>query len=184
MSATSFDDSLFHKRLRTDSHKLFWIGLIMTALGIAALVFPMVATLAATWFVGWVLVISGGVLLVGSFSIHGAGPFFGALLFALLSIAAGVFLLFNTLAGEVALTLLLGLLFMVQGAFETFFALEIRPLTGWVGMLVSAILSIVIALLIVAAWPKISLVLLGVLLGVNFISSGIGYMLVARSLKS
>lgn len=183
MSATSIVDSLFHGRLKAASGRLFWLGLAMTVLGVVALVFPVISTLAATFFVGWMLLFSGAFTLAGSFSIHGTGPFFGALLLSLLSIAAGVFLLFNPGAGELALTLMVGALFMIEGAYEIFFAFEIRPLRGWVAMLLSALASIALAVMIAAGWPQVSMIVLGVLLGVNFISSGLGYMLVSRALK-
>lgn len=183
MSNMLLADTMFHGRLRAASHRLFWLGFATLVLGIAAVVFPMASTLVATFFVGWVLLISGAITLAGSFSIQGTGPFFGALLLALLSIAAGVFLLFNPLAGEIALTLLMGAIFMLQGTVELFFAFDMRPHAGWVVMLCSAIASIAAALLIVAGWPGISLFVLGILLGVNFISTGLGYMSVARALK-
>lgn len=131
---------------------------------------------------GWVLLIFGGIVLAASLAFHGTNPFFGALLLSLLSIAAGAFLVFNPLAGEVALTLLVGIIFMFQGAFEMAFALELRPYPSWVGMLISAIASIVIAALIAAGWPGISEVVLGILFGVNFLSTGVGYILVSRTL--
>src|SRR5665213_2251492 len=81
------------------------------------------------------------------------------------------------------LTLVVGVLFMIQGAFEIFFAVETRPHAGWMGMLISGIASIVMAILIAAGWPAISVIVLGILLGVNFISTGFGYILVSRSLK-
>lgn len=183
MSGTMFPDSLFHGRLRAASGMLFWLGLLLLIVGIAAIVFPMMSTLVATLFVGWVLLISGGVAFFGAFSIHGTGPFFGALLLGLLSIAAGVFLLFNPLAGALALTLMVGILFMLQGAYEIMFAFEMRPHTGWIGMLLSGIASIVVAVLIAAGWPSISVIVLGILLGVNFITTGLGYMAVSRMLK-
>ena len=34
-----------------------------------------------------------------------------------------------------------------------------------------------------AGWPAISVILLGILLGVNFFSSGLGYIIVSRALK-
>jgi uncharacterized membrane protein HdeD (DUF308 family) len=176
-------ESGFHKRLQAASSSLFWGGLAMLVLGIAAVVFPLISTLVVALLAGWVLLISGGVTLFGSFSIHGTGPFFGALLLSLLSIAAGVFLLFNPLAGAVALTLMVGLIFMLEGAFETFFAFEIRPHAGWAGMLASGIASIVASVLITAGWPQISAVVLGVLLGVNFISTGLAYIGLSRALK-
>jgi uncharacterized membrane protein HdeD (DUF308 family) len=183
MSANSFVEGLFHDRLKAASGSLFWLGLATLVLGIVALVFPVVSTLAATLFVGWILLISGVFALAGSFSISGTGPFFGALLLALLSIAAGVLLLLNPVGGEITLTLIVGALFMVQGAFEMVFAFELRPVRGWWAMLFSSIASIAVALIIVASWPRISIIALGVLLGVNFISTGLGYMFLSRALK-
>ena len=183
MTTSHVIDGLFHDRLRRSASALLWIGLAMVVIGIAALVFPMISTLVATIFVGWVFLIAGGCQFLGSFSIHGTGPFFGALLFSLLSIAAGVFLVFNPFAGEVALTLVVGVLFVFQGTSEIAFALEMRPLPSWIGVLISGIASIVLAVLIAAGWPAISLIGLGILLGVNFVSTGLAYIFVSRALK-
>ncbi|MEI9888944.1 MAG: HdeD family acid-resistance protein [Rhizomicrobium sp.] len=176
--------TLFHGRLRDASGRLLWLGLAMVVLGLAAVAFPMISTLVAALLVGWSLLLSGIVLLIASFSIHGTGPFFGALLSSLISVAAGAFLLFNPLAGAVALTLLVGVIFLVQGAFELYFAFEMRPHAGWQGMLLSGLASIVMAVLIAAGWPAVSAIVLGILLGVNFLSTGIGYIVVSRSLKA
>ena len=178
------NESLFHRRLRTSSSRLLWLGIAMVIVGIAAIFFPMFSTLVAALFVGWIFLVSGIFLLVGSFSIHGTGPFFGALLFSLLSIAAGIFLLFNPLRGEIALTLVVGILFMIQGAFEIGFAFETRPHRGWVGMLISGIASVILAILIAAGWPAISVIALGILLGVNFLSTGLAYIFVSQSLRA
>lgn len=155
----------------------------MVLLGVAAVVFPVFSTLAATLFVGWMLLISGIALFMSSFWIHGTGPFFAANLVGLLFAAAGVFLAFNPLAGAVTLTLILGIMFIFQGAAELVFSLEARPAPGWVGMLLSGIASIALAIIIAAGWPGISLIALGLLLGINFISTGLGYILLSRSFK-
>ncbi len=174
---------LFHDRLRTSSKRLLWLGSAMAVLGIAAIIFPMISTLVATLLVGWVFLLSGGFMFAASFSIHGTGPFFGALLLSLFSLAVGIFLLFNPLAGAVALTLMVGAIFVIQGAFEISFAFETRPHAGWPVMLGSGLISLAMAVLIAAGWPAISVILLGILLGVNFISTGFGYIFVSRMLK-
>lgn len=177
-------DTHFHGRLRASSGRLLWLGLAMTVLGIAALVFPFASTLVAALLIGWTLLFSGGFTFIGAFSIHGTGPFFGALLLGLVSLAAGGFILFSPLAGAVALTLLLGVVLMLQGAFEIVFAFEMRPHPGWWAMFFSGLASAVLAFIIAIGWPAISVVALGIMLGVNFISTGLGYIFVSRSMKT
>jgi len=183
MSTTSIMDTLFHGRLRAASGRMLWLGIAMIVLGLAALAFPVLSTLAVALFAGWVLLFAGVLLCFSAFAIHGTGPFFGALVTGLLFIMGGVFLLFSPFAGAVVLTLMVGALFVFQGAVETYFALEMRPHAGWGAMLLSAIASILVSVLIVAGWPGISQVALGLLTGVNFISTGVGYVMVSRGLK-
>jgi len=133
--------------------------------------------------IGWMLLFFGCIALLGSFAVYGAGPFFGALLVALLAIAAGVFMLMNPTAAAAGITVATAILFVIQGAFEIAFALEVRRLRGWVSLLVSGILSVCVAVLIAAAWPDISRVLLGVLFGINFISTSVAYIIVSHELK-
>jgi uncharacterized membrane protein HdeD (DUF308 family) len=173
----------FHEQVRAESSRWIWLGVAFLAVGVASLAFPMVSTLAATIFVGWLLVISGLLTVFSAFSVRGAGPFFGALLFGLLSIAGGVFMLARPLSGELAITLTLGVLFMIQGAFEVFLAFELRPARAWTWMLISALASILLSVIIVSGFPGTSLVTLGVIIGVNFISSGLGYIMLGNTAK-
>ena len=183
MSYTPFGETPFFSRVRGEAGRMTWLGVALLVLGICALVFPAFATFVATFFVGWVLIIAGVASIFGSFSIRGTGPFFGALLFGLLSLACGVFLLFRPGVGMLVLTLIVGVLFMIQGASEIFLAFEARPSSGWGWMLASAIASIVLAILILAGWPASSLITLGVLMGLNFISSGAAHLMVAHSVR-
>jgi len=179
----AFTDSVFHSRVRASSTRLFWVGLALTLVGIAAIVFPILSTLAATLLVGWVFLFAGAFMLVGAFSVHGTGPFFGALLISLLSIAAGLFLLFNPLAGAAALTIMIAILFLIQGVFELVFAFEMLPHPGWVWMLISGLASLILGVVIAGGWPGTSLFALGLLLGINFVTTGLGYLFVARAMK-
>jgi uncharacterized membrane protein HdeD (DUF308 family) len=172
---------LLHGRLREGSTRLLWIGLAMALVGVAAIVFPMISTLVAALLVGWIFLLSGILMFAGAFSIHGTGPFFGALLISLLTTIAGVFLLFNPFAGALALTIVLAVVFLVQGAFETAFAFEMRPAQGWVWMLLSGAASVILALVIAVGLPAISAIALGILLGINFLSTGLGYVFVSRA---
>ncbi len=179
----AFSEKGLHGQVRQAAGWLTWLGVALIVLGGAALVFPAVSTLVATVFVGWLLVLSGALTVLGSFQIRGTGPFFGALLLGLLSVAGGIFMLARPLVGELAITITLGFLFMLQGANEAFLAFELRPAPAWGWMLVSAICSVVLSLAIVLGLPTISVVALGIILGVNFISSGIAYAYAGFSMR-
>jgi uncharacterized membrane protein HdeD (DUF308 family) len=183
MSHTTFSESPFFRRVQGEAGRMTWLGVALLILGICALVFPVFATFMATFFVGWILAIAGVASIFGAFSIRGTGPFFGALLFGLLSLACGVFLLFRPGVGMLLLTLIVGVLFMIQGASETFLAFEARPSKGWGWMLASAVVSIVLGIVIIAGWPGSSLITLGILIGVNFITSGLAHLSVAHSVR-
>jgi uncharacterized membrane protein HdeD (DUF308 family) len=183
MTHTAFTESPFCSQVRREAGRMTWMGVALLALGIVALIFPVVSTLATTFFVGGIFVIAGLATIYGAFSIRGTGPFFGALLLGLLSLACGVFMLFRPGVGTVFLTMLVGLLFIFEGASELFVAFEARPSPGWRWMLFSAIASIVLAVIIISGWPGTALFTLGVLLGINFISAGIAYLALANSVK-
>lgn len=171
---------LLHTRLHAASQRLFWIGIAMAVVGFAAILFPIVSTIVAALLVGWVFLFAGVLMTGGAFSIHGTGPFFGALLIGLLTLIAGLFLLFNPLAGALALTVMLGVVFLVQGAFELALAFEMRPHSRWVWMLLSGAVSVLLAIIIAVGLPGISLIALGILLGINFLSTGLGYIFASR----
>lgn len=174
----SENENWLHDKIHQAANKLLWMGLALLVLGIGALAFPFFSTFVITLFVGWFLILSGFVNLFGAFSIRGAGPFFGALLYSLLSIAAGVFIIARPAGGAIAVTLALGAIFVIQGAYELYFAFELKPLRGWGWMVTSGIASIVLAFLILVGLPGTSLVSLGVVLGVNFVSSGLALAMV------
>ena len=111
------------------------------------------------------------------------GPFFGALLIGLLTLIAGLFLVFNPISGALSLTILLGVLFLIQGAFELALAFEMRPAANWIWMLLSGLASVILAIVIALGLPGISVVALGILLGINFLSTGLGYIFASRAIS-
>jgi uncharacterized membrane protein HdeD (DUF308 family) len=90
-------------------------GIVLVVLGFLAIVIPPLATLAVTIFLGWLFLISGIVGLVTTFWARHAPGFWWSLLSAVLAIAAGLVLLIEPISGAVSLTLLLIVLFIIEG---------------------------------------------------------------------
>jgi uncharacterized membrane protein HdeD (DUF308 family) len=155
----------------------------MAVAGVLALLFPVVATVAVAVMVGWILIFAGAATIYSAFTLEGTGPFFGELLIGLLKLALGVYLVRHPGVGMVVLTLLLAAVFMIDGAVQVAFSLELRPRDGWAWMLVAGLIAIGAGLLIAAELPNASLVAIGVLLGVSFLSTGIARIVLSRRLS-
>jgi uncharacterized membrane protein HdeD (DUF308 family) len=170
------------ERLSAKKDAIYWAGVGLSVAGVLALLFPVVTSFTVEIFIGWVLAIAGAATIYGAFSVEGTGPFFGQLLLGLLKLALGVYLLMHPGVGMFALTLLLVAVFMVDGAVQFAFAFDLRPKEGWGWVLLSAIVSVAVGLLIAAGLPGTSLIALGILVGVNFLSTGISLIMLSSKL--
>ena len=181
---TSRPGQMIFDRLAKKNDQLFWGGVAMAIVGGLALLFPFGATLAIALMAGWLLVLAGGVTIADAFTLEGTGPFFGALLIGLLKLALGVYLLRHPDVSMVLLTLLLAAIFVMDGAAQLALAFELRPVDGWGWMLLSGIVAIVVGVLLAAELQAMSLVTLGILLGVSFLASGLARVVLSRRLSA
>ena len=122
-------------------------GIILIALGAAAIIVPPIATLAVTIFVGWLFLISGVVGLFTTFRMRGAPGFWWSLISAVLAIVVGGMLVAEPIRGAVSLTLLLIAFFIIEGVVSVMFALDHRKeLPGaWGWMLASGVVDLALA---------------------------------------
>jgi uncharacterized membrane protein HdeD (DUF308 family) len=151
---------------------LLFCGIALLLLGVAAIVFPFVATLAAELMIGWILLISGFVGLINA-SRNAKWPGFSfSLLAALLSIAIGILLLAFPLTGMLTLTLLITALFVAGGVLRIALAVRLRPLDHWGWMLASGVLSLLLAVVIISQWPQAAAWVIGLVVGVDLVFAG------------
>ena len=149
-------------------------GVFMIVLGVLAFVVLAAATLAVDIFVGSLLLISGLVGLATMFSARNLPAFLWSLITAALSATAGVVLIWHPLAGVLTLTLLLTAFFIVEGIFQVVTSVAYRgAMRGtWGWMLVSGIADLALAAIIILGWPATATWTLGLLVGINLITSG------------
>jgi uncharacterized membrane protein HdeD (DUF308 family) len=149
-------------------------GVIMVILGILAVVWPGLATLAVDVYVGWLFLISGIVGLVAMFSAEDVPAFLWTLLTAALSLIVGVLLLWKPAEGAVSLTLVLTAFFIAEGVFQIAGSISYRNVIpdSWGWMLASGVADLILAALIIMGWPNTVGWALGLIVGVNLITSG------------
>jgi uncharacterized membrane protein HdeD (DUF308 family) len=92
---------------------------------------------------------------------------------SLLYIIAGIYVLRNPVAGLAAMTIVLGVVLFFGGVMKLMMAVALSGIPG-VGLLIAVgIVSIVLSILIWMKLPEASEVVIGTLIGLDFIMSGV-----------
>jgi uncharacterized membrane protein HdeD (DUF308 family) len=155
--------------------KLFLVeGIVLVILGVAAVMLPLIATIAIALVVGWIFLLSGVVGLLATFRMRSAPGFWWSLLSGILGVVAGIVLLRWPLSGALSLTLVLTLFLVLEGVVSIMFALEHkRELSGrWGMMLVSGVVDLILAGMIYAGLPGTAAWAIGLLVGINMVFGG------------
>jgi len=167
--------------LRAHWRLFLFQGAIMIVLGVLAVAAPVLATIAVDIYVGWLFLISGVIGLVAMFSARGVPRFLWTFVTALLSIVVGGLLLWKPIEGALSLTIVLTAFFIVEGIFQGTAALVYRDgMPGsWGWLLVSGLADLALAAIIIMGWPGTAVWILGLLVGINLLTSGWAVVMVA-----
>jgi uncharacterized membrane protein HdeD (DUF308 family) len=161
-------------------------GVIMTILGVLAVIWPQISTVAVDVYVGWLFLLSGVVGLATMFLAQDVQAFLWLLLTAALSLFVGIALLWHPVEGAVSLTLVLIAFFIVEGIFQIVASLSYRDVFPgqWGWMLASGIVDLILAALIIKGWPSTAAWALGLIVGINLVTSGAAIVMVALAGKN
>jgi uncharacterized membrane protein HdeD (DUF308 family) len=156
-------------------------GVAMLILGGLAVAAPAAATVAVDVYIGWLFVLGGIIGIVAVAPTQDAPAFVWSLLTAALSVVAGVLLLWQPVTGAVSLTLVLVAFFIAEGVFQIATSITYRKVipSAATWMIVSGLSDLAMAVIIVANWPVSAAWALGLLAGINLITSGWAIVLAA-----
>lgn len=175
--ATSFETD------RAESRAALVAGVIIAVLGVLAMIFPLVTSLSLSILLGGLLIVGALVHVAHAFS---PSSFWGAVWQVLLGIVygvAGFWLVSNPVFGVTTLTLLVIAYFVVDGVVKVGWAIVGRAESGWVWLLASGALSLVLAGLLWAGFPATALWAIGLLFGVNLLATGVVLILVGMATR-
>ncbi len=160
-----------------------FLGVALVIAGLLAIAFPFAGGLAVEVWVAVALVISGIAQIVHAFAAREWQGFLLGLLVGLLYLAGGAVLWLDPIKGVITLTVFLAAMMLIDGILRCTMALRIRPMPGWGMLLVGGILGIVVAFMIWKQLPTSALWVIGLLLGINLIFSGVAFITLARSAR-
>src|SRR5262249_40918230 len=137
------------------------------------LLLPAVAGIAFNLVVGWLLIFSGVAHFVYAWHVRSVGGMLLELLLGIVYVLIGVYLLLQPVVGLAALTLGLGAYLFAEGVLESglFFRLRSTPGASW--LLFDGVITLILALLIWRTWPSNTNWVIGTLVGISMLFSGL-----------
>jgi uncharacterized membrane protein HdeD (DUF308 family) len=172
--------------MRALRSKWGWIvgfGVFALIAGVIALASTVIATASAVMIVGFMMMFAGVAEIVSAFNAKDWGHRILWLLLGALYVFAGVICIQNPFAAATILTLMLGIALIIGGILRVFLATRMKQGTPWGWMAFSGVISFFLGLMIVAYWPWSSFEVLGILLGVDLIFMGSGWIAIGLALK-
>ncbi len=167
---------------KSSGWSMIW-GILMVVCGLFAIALPFISSIGIVIVLSWVIIFAGISHLIFAFHARGVGGVLWEILMAVLYIVAGFYLRLNPLLGVVSLTLVLAIFLVLEGIIEIalYFGSRGFAHSGWV--LLDGIITLILGILIWRRWPSSSVWVLGTLVGISLIFSGISRFMVSLAAR-
>ncbi len=163
------------ERLQAKWASITAFGVLLVVLGVAALFFSLVATIATVTLNGVLFLIGGAAEIAIGMHARSWGRFFLWVIGGVLYLAAGVICIVNPVLASIVMTLFLGAGLIAAGLVRIFLAAGLPAGQERLPVFVAAAVTILLGLIIVSHWPLDSVFVLGTLLGVDLLFHGVGW---------
>jgi uncharacterized membrane protein HdeD (DUF308 family) len=153
-------------------------GIILVALGIAAIARATTATVASMVVFGWLLIFAGVFEFVAAFMVGNWAGFFLHLLVAILFFIVGILMLTRPVMSAEVWTLVMSLFFLVGGLYLLISSLYYH-LPGWGWQAFAGVITTVLGFLVAAGWPVSGLWVIGLFIGIELVCHGWAWIMLA-----
>ena len=156
-------------------HRWGWfvaMGVLSVALGALALGMVVHATITTVYVIALFMVIAGGSEIVVGLNSKDWGHFFLWVLAGLFYVVAAAFAFAQPYHAAVILTLLLGAAMLTAGLIRIYIGTHMQSHARTM-VIVGGAVTAIVGLFIILGWPTNSIVILGTLLGVDLLFTGI-----------
>jgi uncharacterized membrane protein HdeD (DUF308 family) len=172
---------------RIAPHAPVWVALLLGIVLIAAGLFVLgdvaLASVISAFAIGAAAVIGGGFEIAHAFWTPAWGSFAWRLLLGILYIVFGIALMVRPDFSSFILTYLLGFALVISGFVRVVLGYRYGGRTGRL-LLLSGLVGIAAGIMILAHWPRSGLWAIGLLVGIDLIAHGLGWLAVAWARRS
>ncbi len=156
-------------------------GILLLLIALVVIANPLVAGVATGLLIGVVLVIYGIAAIAAGWTSLSQRARWVEVLLGLLALVAGIFAIFNPVAGALSLVWAIGAWLTVSGGFQIAFALKARHDRGW--RLFLGVLDVVLGLILLFSNPATGLAFLAVIIMISLVVRGVFLILLANTLR-
>ncbi len=158
---------------------LLALGIFSVILGTIGLGMAFSLTVAGVLLFGVLLVLTSLFQLIDAFKCKGWKGTILHVLIGLLYLVAGAVAILDPINAAVALTLVLGIAFIVVGILRLIMAFQHRGSRGWIWALVGGVVSLVLGTVVLLEWPVSGLWIIGLFIAIELIVNGWTYIFIA-----
>lgn len=160
------------------------LSIALIVLGILAILLPGIASAFFTSVIGWITLISGGVMIAQAFQSRALRGFWLSLLVGIFYVIAGLYILFNLGAAVLALTFAFGVLFIVEGVYTIIMAFTNRAghRMSWLVAL-NGIVTLILGIMVLNRFPFSAIWLIGLCVGLSLLMSGVTLLVAALAVR-
>ncbi|HWF84915.1 MAG TPA: DUF308 domain-containing protein [Vicinamibacterales bacterium] len=159
------------------------LSVLMIAAGVLAIFVPVIAGVAVTALVGWLLIFSGLLHLAFAWRGGRASAVLWEILLGVVYGAIGFYMLARPVAGLASLTLAIAIYLLFEGGLELALSFQLRPAPGSGWLLVDGIITLVLAVMIWGTWPSSAVWVVGTLVGISMFFSGITRLMLSMAVR-
>ena len=167
-------------------HRWGWfvgLGALAIVLGATALVLDVHATITTVYIIAIFMIIAGGSEITVGLGSRTWGRFFLWALAGLFYIIGGAFALAQPIHAAIVLTLMLGAALLIAGVVRISIGTHMHSHARTL-VIVGGVVTALVGVLIIAGWPNNSYVILGTLLGIDLLFTGVMWVGFGLRLKS
>jgi uncharacterized membrane protein HdeD (DUF308 family) len=154
-------------------------SVLMIATGVLAISIPMIAGVAVTAVVGWLLLFSGLFHLAFAWRAGRPGAVLWQVLLGVLYGAIGFYVIASPVAGLESLTLAVALYLLIESVLEFVLWSRLRGLPGSAWLIFDGVVTALLAAMIWSTWPSSAAWVVGTLIGISMFFSGITRLMLA-----
>jgi uncharacterized membrane protein HdeD (DUF308 family) len=161
---------------------IIW-AIILIVFGFLAIALPFATSWGVVLVIAWLIIFSGGFQFIYAFQSKGIGHILWKLLVAILYLIVGIDFLLNPLMGVASFTLILAFFFLIEGILDLVAYFQNRSAQGSAWILLDGIVTLILGVLVWRQWPSNSLWVIGTLVGVSMIMTGVTRLMISLAAR-